>query len=109
MALPPEKLAFLAGLLVGEGSFTMQGPTPVCTLKMHVRHEHLLRLVRSWMPFTDFYGPYVHQGRHYFVIRWRGPVLMDLIQQLERFDLASYCPHVNGRMQRIIEELKALE
>jgi len=41
------QVAFLAGLIVGEGSFTGDPNTGTwtCAVKMSARHEHLLRLV----------------------------------------------------------------
>jgi hypothetical protein len=53
----PVQLAFVAGLIVGEGSFTGDAVTPHCAVKMTARHEHLLRLVHSWYPLSRFYGP----------------------------------------------------
>ena len=92
--------AFMAGLLIGEGSFTGDLQQPHCALKMTARHEHLLRLVHSWYPMSRFYGPYPMPGNRQdtYMILWRGMALGQLISELEAFDLAAYCPHVYGRM-----------
>jgi hypothetical protein len=108
MALTDTQRAFLAGLLVGEGSFKYYGKSAVCDLKMSARHEHLLRLVHSWMPFTSFYGPYANpydpnrvKSTRFYLVRWKGPVLVQLIKELDPFGLEDYCPHVHSRVLRV--------
>jgi hypothetical protein len=102
--------AFVAGLIVGEGSFTGDAVRPHCAVKMTARHEHLLRLVHSWYPLSRFYGPYAMPGNRMdqFMVLWRGQALIQLIKDLEAFQLQDYCPHVYGRMMvvkaRLAEE-----
>lgn len=94
------QIAFLAGLLVGEGSFTGDNYQPHCALKMTARHEHLLRLMQSWCPLSRIYGPHAMTGNRQdtYMVIWRGPALGQLIHELEDFGLQDYCPHVYGRM-----------
>ena len=108
--LSRTQIAFLAGLLVGEGSFTGDNHQPHCALKMTARHEHLLRLVQSWRPPSRIYGRHVMRGNRQdtFMVIWRGPALGQLIHELEDFGLEHYCPHVFRRMMvtkaRLLED-----
>jgi hypothetical protein len=103
----PTQMAFLAGLIVGEGSFTGDGTTWTCAVKMSARHEHLLRLIQSWSPLSRLYGSYECAGKRQrqFVLHWRGPALAQLIRDLEAFHLEDYCPHVYRRMMRVKERM----
>ncbi len=65
------------GLLIGEGHFGGDGRQPQVTLRMHVRHEALLRRLAAWLPRSRLYGPYHHGGRHYFQWVARGPALVE--------------------------------
>lgn len=65
------------GVLVGHGSFGGDGKQPHVLLRMHVRHEALLRRLADWVPGSRLYGPYDHGGRHYFQWVARGRVLAD--------------------------------
>ncbi len=105
----PEQCAFVAGLLVGEGSFTGDGRRVHCALKMTARHEQLLRLVHGWYPLSRLYGPYTPAGNRQatFVVIWRGIALVQLIKDLERFGLQDYCPHVHRRMMAVKGRLEA--
>jgi hypothetical protein len=67
----------IVGLLVGQGSFGGDGRQPHVTLKMHIRHEALLRWLESRVPGSRLYGPYDHGGRRYFQWMARGPALVD--------------------------------
>ena len=80
--LSATQIAFLAGLLVGEG------------------HEHLLRLMQTWCPLSRIYGPHPMPGNRQdtYMVIWLGPALGQLIHELEDFGLQDYCPHVYGRM-----------
>ena len=77
----------LAGLLVSQGSLGGDGKQPQITLRMHTRHETLLRNLVGWFPRSKLYGPYHHGDRSYFqwMARGRGlvedvlPVLEDVI------------------------------
>ena len=66
----------IVGLLVGHGSFGGDGRQPHVTLKMHVRHEALLRWLETRVPGSRLYGPYDHGGRRYFQWMARGPALV---------------------------------
>ena len=65
----------IVGLLVGEGSFGGDGRQPQIVVKMHVRHERLLRWLTGAIPGSKLYGPYSHAGRHFFQWMARGQVL----------------------------------
>jgi len=74
----------LLGVLVGQGSFGGDGKQPHVVLRMHVRHEALLRRFVEWLPRSRLYGPYDHGGRHYFQWVARGPGLVeDLVPFLD--------------------------
>jgi hypothetical protein len=83
--LTPFDEGVVVGLLVGEGHFGGDGRKPQITLRMHVRHEALLRWLHSRLPRSRLYGPYHHGDRHYFQWMARGPALVeDLLPILER-------------------------
>lgn len=65
----------ILGLLIGEGHFGGDGKQPQITLKMHVRHERLLRWVHNRVRWAHLYGPYHHADRHYMQLMIRGPAL----------------------------------
>jgi hypothetical protein len=70
---------FLVGLLVGEGHFGGDGRQPQVTLRMHVRHEALFLWIERTFPGGKLYGPYNHDGRHYFQWMARGSYLRDVL------------------------------
>jgi hypothetical protein len=70
---------FLLGVLVGEGHFGGDGRQPQLTLKLHVRHEQLLRYVMTICAGGRLYGPYHHGDRHYFQLMYRGKALRDAL------------------------------
>jgi hypothetical protein len=67
----------LVGLLVGEGHFGGDGRQPQVTLRMHVRHEAIFRWLEQTFPGGKLYGPYHHDGRHYFQWMARGSYLRE--------------------------------
>jgi len=67
----------IAGLLIGQGSFGGDGRQPHVMLRMHVRHEALMRWLAERFPRSRLYGPYHHGGRSYFQWTARGPALID--------------------------------
>ncbi len=71
------ELGFLVGLLVGEGHFGGDGRQPQVTLRMHVRHEAIFQWLERTFPGGRLYGPYNHDGRHYFQWMARGGYLRD--------------------------------
>jgi hypothetical protein len=70
---------FLVGLLVGEGHFGGDGRQPQVTLRMHVRHEALFTWIERTFPGGKLYGPYNHDGRHYFQWMARGNYLREVL------------------------------
>ena len=83
MATEFEK-GVLIGLLVGEGHFGGDGRQPQVTLRMHVRHEAIFHWLETTFPGGKLYGPYHHDGRHYFQWMARGSYLRDhLVPVLE--------------------------
>jgi hypothetical protein len=78
----------LTGLLVGEGHFGGDGRQPHVTLRMHVRHEAIFRWLETTFPGGKVYGPYHHDGRHYFQWMARGTFLRDELMPLLRQSLS---------------------
>ena len=75
-------LGLLAGLLIGEGHFGGDGRQPQVTLRMHVRHEAIFRWLERTFPGGKLYGPYHHDGRHYYQWMARGAYLRDCLLPL---------------------------
>jgi hypothetical protein len=82
----PEQIAFdsglLVGLLVGEGHFGGDGKQPQITLRMHVRHRRIFEWITERFPGGKLYGPYHHDGRHYFQWMARGAFLRNVLVPL---------------------------
>ncbi len=93
---------FIAGLYIGEGSFTGDNNQPVISLKMHVRHEYLLRRVNEILPYATLYGPYHHQDRHYYLLKIRGRYCEIFLHEYEDI-ISSFCPHVLARINAMRE------
>jgi hypothetical protein len=75
----------VVGLLIGQGHFGGDGRQPQVTLRMHVRHEALMRWLADRFPGSRLYGPYHHGNRHYFQWMSRGDALVaELLPILER-------------------------
>ena len=75
----------VCGLLLSQGSFGGDGRQPQITLRMHVRHEVLLRWLVARFPRTRLYGPYHHADRSYFQWMARGRALVeDVLPVLEQ-------------------------
>jgi hypothetical protein len=72
----------LLGVLIGEGHFGGDGKQPQVTIKMHVRHERLMRWLYNRVPHSRLYGPYNHGGRHYFQLMFRGEGLKSVLAPL---------------------------
>jgi len=83
MADPPQRRlsdlerGLVVGVLIGEGNFGGDGKYPQITLRMHVRHEALFRLLVELCPRSRLYGPYGHGGRHYYQWMARGVALVE--------------------------------
>jgi hypothetical protein len=75
-------LGVLAGLMIGEGHFGGDGRQPQLTLRMHIRHEALFRWLERTFPGGKLYGPYHHDGRHYYQWMVRGAYLRDYLLPL---------------------------
>jgi hypothetical protein len=97
----------LLGLLVGEGHFGGDGKQPQVTLRMHVRHELLLRWLREQFPGAKLYGPYNHGGRQYYQWMVRGESLKNsLIPLIDSLPLAQIDPYTYARYQQMKEHYK---
>ena len=72
----------MVGLLVGEGHFGGDGRQPQVTLRMHVRHEALFNWIDQTFPGGKLYGPYNHDGRHYFQWMARGSYLREVLMPI---------------------------
>jgi len=89
----------VAGLLIAEGSFGGDGRQPQLTLKMHVRHERLLRWLVERFPRTKLYGPYEHGDRVYFQWMARGRALvLDVLPVLEDAGFEHLDEHAGQRL-----------
>ena len=87
----------ITGLLIVQGSFGGDGKQPQVTLKMHVRHEALLRWLVERLPRTRLYGPYEHGDRIFFQWMARGRALvLDVLPVLE--DAARLDAHAATRV-----------
>jgi len=83
-ALSDLDRGLVCGLLLSQGSFGGDGRQPQITLRMHVRHETLLRWLVARFPRSRLYGPYHHGDRSYFQWMARGRVLVeDVLPVLE--------------------------
>ncbi len=96
----------VVGLLVGQGSFGGDGKAPHVILKMHVRHERLMRWLAERFPRSRLYGPYHHGNRHFFQWVARGPALaVDLLPLLE--DAATLDADAAERIQAMSDNYAA--
>jgi hypothetical protein len=94
----------IVGLLVGQGHFGGDGRQPHVTLKMHVRHEALLRWLEARIPGSRLYGPYDHGGRRYFQWMARGSALVaELLPLLEEQIGPELDGHAHERLSAMTE------
>ena len=97
--MDPHDEGIVVGLLVGEGHFGGDGRQPQVTLRMHVRHEALMRWLVARLPRSRLYGPYHHGDRHYFQWMARGEALVaDLLPLLERHVTPELDTHAYERL-----------
>lgn len=90
----------IVGLLVTQGSFGGDGRQPQVTLRMHVRHEALLRWLADRVERSKLYGPYEHGDRRYFQWMARGRALTDgLLPILEARMVPELDSHAYGRLR----------
>jgi hypothetical protein len=101
-ALSERDKGVIAGLLIAEGSFGGDGRQPQLTLKMHVRHERLLRWLVERLPRTKLYGPYEHGDRVFFKWMARGRALVqDVLPVLDEADITALDDHAAERLGRM--------
>ena len=94
----------VVGLLIGEGHFGGDGRQPQVTLRMHVRHEALMRWLAGRFPRSKLYGPYHHGNRHYFQWMARGEgLVLDLLPILERHVTPELDGHAHERLAAMTE------
>jgi hypothetical protein len=102
--MDPRDEGIIVGLLIGEGHFGGDGKQPQVTLRMHVRHEALLRWLTARLPGSRLYGPYHHGNRHYFQWMSRGAALVtELLPLLERHLTPELDPHAHERLTGMTE------
>lgn len=95
---------FILGLLISEGNFGGDGKQPHVAVKLHVRHEPLLRWLLQKIPGSKLYGPYTHAERHYYQWMVRGSALKHfLVPFLDALPWAEIDPHAYERYQRMKE------
>lgn len=102
--LSPFEQGVIVGLLIGQGHLGGDGRQPQITLRMHVRHEALLRWLVVRLPQSRLYGPYDHDGRRYFqwMVRGRG-LVEEVLPVLERHVTPHVDEHAFARLQRMTE------
>jgi hypothetical protein len=95
----------IVGVLLGEGHFGGDGRQPQVTVRMHVRHEALVRWLHARIPRSRLYGPYHHGDRHYFQWMVRGAALTeDLYPLLERHVGPDLDEHAHERVVAMREK-----
>ena len=96
------ELGLVAGVLIGEGHFGGDGKKPQVTLRMHVRHEALFHWLQRLFPRARLYGPYHHNGRHYYQWMARGAALAeDVLPLVEGVLTDEIDSHVAGRIREM--------
>lgn len=104
--LTERERGIVVGLLVSQGSFGGDGKAPHVILKMHVRHERLMRWLVERFPRSRLYGPYHHGNRHFLQWVARGPALViDLLPLLE--DAEALDAHAAERIQAMRDNYAA--
>ena len=102
--LSPFEQGVILGVLMGEGHFGGDGRQPQVTLKMHVRHEPLLRWIHDRVRWSGLYGPYHHGGRHYMQLMFRGESLRRvLVPLLMQTPWPAIDPHSYERFRAMCE------
>jgi hypothetical protein len=106
-AVDAFEAGLMLGLLIGEGHFGGDRKQAQVTLKMHVRHEPLLRWVNRRFPYARLYGPYSHDGRNFYQLMWRGTQLQyGLMPWLEATDWPEIDPHSYTRYSAMKERYR---
>jgi hypothetical protein len=102
--MDPRDEGIVVGLLIGEGHFGGDGKQPQVTLRMHVRHEALMRWLADRFPGSRLYGPYHHGNRHYFQWMSRGEALVsELLPILEQHVTPALDGHAFDRLIEMTE------
>lgn len=102
--LTEHEQGVIVGLLIGQGSFGGDGRQPQVTLKMHIRHEALLRWLEARVRGSRLYGPYEHGERRYFQWMVRGRALaLNLLPILEAHITANLDGHAHARLRAMTE------
>ncbi|GAC1585959.1 MAG: hypothetical protein NVS3B7_20800 [Candidatus Elarobacter sp.] len=71
---------------------------------MHARHEKLFLWLKQRFPYARLYGPYHHDGRHYYQLMWRGTQLQyGLMPWLEATKWAELDAHSYERYRSMKE------
>ena len=96
-------VGFLLGVLVGEGHFGGDGRQPQVTLRMNVRHEGTFRWIERTFPGGRLFGPYHHDGRHYFQWMARGAFLREHLAPLVHRHRHLLDDHVAARFDAMCE------
>jgi hypothetical protein len=98
----------ILGLLIAQGSFAGDARQPQVTLRMHVRHERLLRWLADRVPGSRLYGPYHHGGRSYFQWMVRGEALArELLPVLDPAAVAELDDHAAERLAAMVDRYAA--
>jgi hypothetical protein len=94
----------VVGLLVGVGSFGGDGKQPQISLRMHIRHEAMMKWLIERFPSTRLYGPYHHGGRSYYQWMARGPALVhEVLPVLERYLQPALDGYAAERLTAMVE------
>lgn len=101
LVLSDFDLGLLLGVLVGEGSFGGDGRQASITVRMHIRHETLLRRLTKIVTGARLYGPYRHSGREYFQWIVRGRALRRLLPLLDRHITPDLDTHAAQRYEKM--------
>jgi hypothetical protein len=108
VALSDTDRGLVCGLLLSQGSFGGDGKQPQITLRMHVRHEALLRWLVECFPRSKLYGPYHHGDRSYFQWMARGRGLVeDVVPVLESVITPELDPPAHGRLAEMRSDYAA--
>ena len=104
MALSERDKGVVAGLLVTQGSFGGDGRQPQVSLKLHTRHEPLLRWLVACFPRSKLYGPYHHGDREFFQWMARGRALVEeVLPVLDEAGIADLDPYAAERLASMRE------
>lgn len=99
------QVALLLGILIGEGSMLSSKQYGI-VIKMHVRHEPILRRLHEWIPGSKLYGPYLSEGRNFYqlMIR-RKKALLALCEILDATPWKEIDPHSWSRYKLMKDKL----